>query len=72
MNDRQMEQSQNAIQFAITRMGSARTLADEVGCSYRQVFRWRDGDQAIGAEYAKKVADAAGLDPSDFRPDLFG
>lgn len=72
VDEKQKEQSQNAVGLAINRAGSARALSEKVGCSYRQVFRWRDGDQLIGPGYAKKVADVSGLDPADFRPDLFG
>ena len=72
MTDEQKDTSRAAIQFAIRRAGSARALSDEVGCSYRQVFRWRAGEQIIGPEYAAKVAEAVDLERKDLRPDLFG
>jgi DNA-binding transcriptional regulator YdaS (Cro superfamily) len=71
MNDKQHDQSMRNVQLAIDRIGSMKETADAVGCSYRQVIRWRDGENEISAENAVKLAEAAELKPGDLRPDIF-
>lgn len=67
----QKKQQRAAVQVAIGRFGGCPEVAEAIGCSVRTVYRWRDGETQIPSEYAIDVAEAVGLDKSDFRPDLW-
>jgi len=72
MNQDQQAQSCRSVQIAIERAGSAKDLAELVGCGIRSVYYWRDGGRTPSAQKAKQMADAVDMEPEDFRPDVFG